>query len=205
MDTDPIDLLQIKIEKAKENLSEETLRSINAVDWKKAIIDMRGRKGYSFEQLEDLEIETELLLCGLESPDDYPKEVERRLGLSKVQTADLMRELNASIFQPIREEFIKISEAEKPEKEEKPAPLQRDDTPIETPAEILKNLEEKELPAGPAPKPVFAPKLSAPFKAPIRTTEYTLGNLSKRVEPAAAAPKPEVPKPKLDPYREIPE
>lgn len=114
MDNDtPIDLLQVKIEKAKENLSEDTLQAISAVDWKKTILDMRASRGYSFTQLEDLELETELLLCGLTSPDDYPKEVEKRLGLSKPQTSDLINYLNENIFKKIREEFIKITDKKK--------------------------------------------------------------------------------------------
>ncbi len=155
----PLDLLQVKIEKAKENLSEETLLAIGAVDWKKAILDMRQGRGLSFEQLEDLELETELLLCGLESPDDYPKEIERRLGLSKPQVSDLVKDLNEKIFKPIREEFIKITEAKKQETGEEKEIFERnlpkenlkETVRGESPEEILRVLEkERELPAAPA-------------------------------------------------------
>ena len=56
-----IDLLQIKIEKAKGELPEETLNAIAAVDWKAVILGMRESKGFNFEQLGDLELETELI------------------------------------------------------------------------------------------------------------------------------------------------
>ena len=75
------DLLQIKIEKAKAQLSDDTLNAINAVDWKAVILSIRETKGYSFEQLGDLETETELLLCGLLSPENYSKELENRMHL----------------------------------------------------------------------------------------------------------------------------
>ncbi len=82
---DPVDLLQIKIDEAKSKLPKETLEAISAIDWQAVIIGLREKKGYSFEQLGDLEIETELLLCGLLSPTDYPKELERRMHISKAQ------------------------------------------------------------------------------------------------------------------------
>ena len=158
MDNDPIDLLQIKIDKAKEDLSPDTLRSIDAVDWKKAIIDMRAQKGYSFEQLEDLETETELLLAGLLDPEDYPKEIEKRLGLSKAQTSDLVQEMNAKVFSRIREEFIKITENKKlaeerigvptPAEIKKPIKNTAEEKNAEPPEKTLASLEsEKELSA----------------------------------------------------------
>ena len=55
-----VDLLQIKIEQAKAKLSEDTLDAINSVPWQAEILKMRETKGYSFEQLGDLELETEL-------------------------------------------------------------------------------------------------------------------------------------------------
>ena len=74
---DTIDLLQIKIEKAKAALPAETVNATAAVDWKAAILGLRGKHGYTFEQLGDLELETELLLCGLLTPSDYPKEIKK--------------------------------------------------------------------------------------------------------------------------------
>ena len=72
-----VDLLQIKIEKARAELSEESRQAIDAINWKNVIVGLRAEKGYSFTQLEDLELETELLLCGLLNPEDYPKELEK--------------------------------------------------------------------------------------------------------------------------------
>lgn len=200
MNENPIDLLQIKIEKAKKELPEETLRSIEAVDWKKTILDMRQKKGYSFEQLENLETETELLLCGLLNPADYPKELETRMGLQKPQVNELINELNESIFKKIREEFIKITE-KKETREETPKPLYKPQLPnLQT-----KKKEAEEVKEPPKP-PIFAQKLSGPVNAPVKTTEHTLENLSKeKVLPETPKTEPKDEKPKIDPYREIPE
>ncbi len=82
------DLLQIKIEQAKARLPKETLEAIESVDWQAIILSLREKKGYNFEQLGDLETETELLLCGLLNPKDYPGELERRMRISKTEAVD---------------------------------------------------------------------------------------------------------------------
>ncbi|MEK7081302.1 MAG: hypothetical protein AAB902_02855 [Patescibacteria group bacterium] len=110
---DTIDLLQIKIEKAKAQLLDETLNAINAVDWKAIILGMRERKGYSFEQLGNLELETELVLCGLLNPKDYPKELENRMKISRAQANELVNEMNELVFAKIKEEMIKSTERKK--------------------------------------------------------------------------------------------
>lgn len=108
-----IDLLQIRIEKAKSSLPKETQMAIDAVDWKDVILGMKSKKGYNLEQLEDLELETELLLCGITNPNDYPKELETRLKIPRAQVDELINELNELIFKKIREELIKITEKNK--------------------------------------------------------------------------------------------
>ena len=145
----PIDLLQIKIDQAKKELSEETLQSIGAVDWKNVIIGMRQKKGYSFEQIESLELETELLLSGLVSPDIYQKELESRMGISKTDVNQLVGELNDSIFKKIREEFIKITEGKKT---------------TESTGEIKESIPFEKIP----PVSIPAQKLSAPYTVRIR-------------------------------------
>lgn len=108
-----VDLLKIKIEKAKAGLSTETLNAIATVDWRTAILGLRGRFGYTFEQLGDLELETELLLSGLVSPEDYPKELGNRMKISKAAANELVNEMNSLVFKKIREELIKNAERKK--------------------------------------------------------------------------------------------
>ncbi len=124
---EPIDLLEIKIEKAKRELPLETVNAINAVDWKVSILGLRERKGYTFEQLGDLELETELALCGLVAPEDYPRELENRMGISRAATDELVNEMNNLVFKKIREELIKNTERKKI--------FQKNSPPEEYPAE----------------------------------------------------------------------
>src|SRR3989344_1773030 len=118
---DTMDLLQIKIEKAKSQLSEDTLQAIAAVPWQATILKMRETRGYSFEQLNDLEIETELVLCGLLSPADYPKELESRMHISRAAAEELVNEMNAQVFARIKEELVKNIERGKLTRENPPA------------------------------------------------------------------------------------
>ncbi len=102
MNDTPLDMLQIKIERAKELLPEATKHAINSVDWRAEILGLKEKKGYSLEQLEDLELETELLLCGLLNPADYPKKLEEALKITKPQVDLLVNEMNELVFNKIK-------------------------------------------------------------------------------------------------------
>lgn len=138
----PLDMLQIKIERAKESLPKETLKAIDSVDWRAYILGMREKKGYSFEQLEDLELETELLLCGLLNPVNYPKELEERLKLPRPQVDLLVNEMNEFVFKKIKDELIKNSERReifvKRTEDMIPAHSASDIASVDKPAQIVK-------------------------------------------------------------------
>jgi hypothetical protein len=215
-------MLQIKIERAKDALPKETLKAINSVDWRAAILGMKEKKGYSFEQLEDLELETELLLCGLLLPENYPKELESRMGIPKSQVDLLVSEMNELVFKKIKDELIKNSQREEifTKKNENidiktpaGATINKDETGILTKAgiKITDNvdklpttnyqLNDKEIEA-PKPQPVesiSAQKLSGSFQIPTTTTEYALPPLQKDKSAVSNADKPKLSK--GDPYR----
>jgi len=101
------DELQNKINAARAQLSEETRSAIDAVDWKVALQNIRDKQGYNLEQLQDLEDETELLLCGLTNPENFSKELENRMKIPKIEADTLINQLNESIFKKIRDELMK--------------------------------------------------------------------------------------------------
>ena len=143
---DTIDLLQIKIENAKRQLPEDTLNAIAAVPWQASILKMRETKGYTFEQLGDLELETELLLCGLVTSKDYPAELEKRMNISKPAANELVLEMNSEVFSKIKEELIKSTERKKMflKNEERPIEIsivKPNVVPEETEAEKKTNMQ----------------------------------------------------------------
>ncbi|MDD5720945.1 MAG: hypothetical protein PHT16_00650 [Candidatus Pacebacteria bacterium] len=188
------DLLQIKIDEAKAQLPEETRNAINAVDYKAVILEMRKTKGYTFEQLGDLETETELLLSGLTSPENYSKELENRMHLSKVEVNELIKEMNDRVFAKIKENLIKSSEGKNDMKILNSAGIEI----ISTPSSKLGTPQE-----GNNTPPILAQKLSGSFQVPVVKTEHSLENITKTIAPTPINAIPS--KPAVDPYREIPE
>jgi hypothetical protein len=222
MPPDTIDLLQIKIENAKKQLSDDTLNAIAAVAWQAEIIKMRETRGYTFEQLGALEIETELLLCGLVSPKDYTGELEKRMGISKASANELVEEMNKLVFLKIKEELVKSTERKKVfEKEKMPEEIHDTEAEKKINTQILSDAgieilnengnEKKEtLPIpeklelnGNIVHPMLSQKMSGSFQVPIVKTEHTLENITKTNVPVPVDLKPKIPK--VDPYREIPE
>ncbi|TSC77982.1 MAG: hypothetical protein G01um101424_116 [Parcubacteria group bacterium Gr01-1014_24] len=212
----PIDLLQIKIEKARAALPAETLNAIAAVDWKAAILGMRAKKGYTFEQLGDLELETELLLCGLLAPGGYPKELENRMKISRAQANELVNEMNDLVFKKIREELIKNTERKKIfankmtpplRPESKHSPLAGGEDKASLDKGRLEGFGEKKE-SLPIPgkleletaHPILAQKLSGSFQIPMVKTDHSLKNLQP-----SSTQNGTIPKKPVDPYREIPE
>jgi len=215
---DKVDLLQIKIEKAKAALPVETQNAIALVDWRATILQLREKRGYTFEQLGDLELETELLLCGLLNPRDYPKELESRMHISKAAANELANEMNDLVFKKIREELVRNTERKKifakKNTESAPSALGTADAGGEKKdAEVLSShgieiVGEKEI--LPVPEklelagethPILAQKISGSFQVPVVNTEHTLENITKTASDGVIKPKI----PNVDPYREIPE
>ena len=198
------DLLQIKIEEAKAKLPENTLKAINAVPWQATILQMRETKGYSFGQLDELVTETELLLCGLLNPESYQKELKDRMKLTDVQVNDLVNEMNKLVFVKIKEELIKGSTNKNENTQNVPIETALNSKEQERDTQILKSAgieivpEKLELDS---PHPVLSQKLSGFVKNEVVETDHSLHNISQENKPNEAPNN----KPKIDPYREIPE
>jgi hypothetical protein len=204
--TKDIDLLQIKIEKARAELPEESRLSIDAIDWKTVILGMREEKGYSYTQLETLETETELLLCGLLNPEDYPKELEKRMNIPRPQVEVLVNEMNEKVFKKIREELVKNIERKKISGDNQSIESKEQPENLESREELLKHIEnpdllaEKELPApstGEKTPSILEQKLSGSFQTQKVETDHSLENISKPAN--TSYPK------NADPYRLPPE
>lgn len=230
----PIDLLQIKIEKAKRELPVETVNAIDSVDWRAAILGLRDKYGYTFEQLGNLELETELLLCGLVGPEGYPKELETRMGISKESANGLVNEMNDLVFKKIREELIKNTERKKifadkstvvkPEEEKtntnilnsagiKIIPQKFEQLeleagkPIEGREDILKKIEKPDAftKSYSVPKEELHPILAQKLSGSFKIPMVTTEHTLENITKTANETKTPVPQaPKVDPYREIP-
>lgn len=194
---DTVDLLKIKIEKAKRELPLETVNAINSVDWRAAILGLRTKKGYTFGQLGDLELETELLLCGLVGPRDYPVELVNRMGISKSQANELVNEMNDLVFAKIREELIRNTERKKIFRKDTDTQISENVPPAQTKKEtsILSGAGIEivpDLPAMPRVQMVQAGKLE--LTTPTESREEIL----KKIERPELIKEPQ-PAPKANP------
>ena len=224
-----LDLLQIKITNARKTMPKESLDAIDAVDWRKVIFDMKERKGYTFEQLGDLEIETELLLCGLINPLQYPKELENRMKISEEEAKMLVNEMNEFVFKKIRSLLVKNIEEKKlsapptirakvlnddnvlkdlgieinktEEKREILEVTPPGERNLEGEKEMIQDIENPNLIKKAGTTSMLAQKLGGSFKMPGKQTDYDLNKVSKKeIEVVAKAPLPNI-----DPYRINPE
>ncbi len=101
--TTTIDTLEIKIAEAKQKLSQETRQAIDAVNWKQIILGLNNK--FNSEQIEALETEVELLLCGITYPENFAEELETRLKISKVEVSSLINDMDKAIFKKIQVEL----------------------------------------------------------------------------------------------------
>lgn len=99
------DILQAKINQEREKLSEETRQSIDAVDWKSVVFGMKNR--FNEDQLNNLEINTELLLCGLIDTEDYQKELESSMRIHSTDAMSVINDLDKSVFKKMQENLEK--------------------------------------------------------------------------------------------------
>ena len=173
------DLLKIKIEIAKRKLPLEAVNAIEAVDWKADILGLRSKYGYTFEQLGDLEIETELVLCGLVRIEDYPKELQDRMKISSSAVNELVNEMNELVFKRIRQELIKNIERKKIFGSREMGDTEKEDTTILNQAgiEIVPDLPEAEQAR--APKQEEA-KAQTPM---MQEEKLELGEAEKPIHP----------------------
>lgn len=176
--TEPIDLLKLKIEKAKEALPAKTRAAIDAVPWREVVYEMRTKKGLSITQLEDLELETELVLSGLVHPSAYPIELMNRLKISQGETDALVQELNERIFKKIRENLI--TEIHKEELKEKNKITTPTNPPITTPTPETPIAIEEKSKDSVLIRTILSQKLAGTHASPKVQTEYSLGNMSKK-------------------------
>ncbi len=194
----------MKIERAREVLPPETLVAIDAVPWREVIYNMRERKGFNLTQLEDLELETELVLCGLVPPEKYPNELATRMGLSLPQVTVLVEEMNDLVFKKIREELVKKISSNKALGLDTKTPIPsnnfvntEDANQRTVDIKVIKQaIARKEEDENNLINSILGQKLSGAHISPQTKTEYSLGNISRAEEPKTTAKSSSV-----DPYR----
>jgi hypothetical protein len=100
------DKLKQQFEEQLAYLPDITQQALKSFDWATGILSIGKKHGLYIDQLEDLQIETMLVLVGLVQPEDYPKELMNRLALSPAETDKIIDDINDEIFTPIHNYII---------------------------------------------------------------------------------------------------
>lgn len=196
----------IKLPKEIEKVIEES-------DYQAIIYGIAKNYNFNVEQTGILEKAVTDLMLGSIAPEDFEGYLESSLKLKLEALDKLVSEIDEKIFKKIRSGLMK--ETERNQVFERGVGAQSVNTEVANVDMKKEGVELKkagieivpgklELPeAGyPEPAPILHQKLSGVFKATATETEHTLENITKNppAQPSASAAKP-----KVDPYREIPE
>ncbi|HEU0085544.1 MAG TPA: hypothetical protein VFQ59_01125 [Candidatus Paceibacterota bacterium] len=197
------------IQKKFDSLPEEIKWAISKADVDENIIEIGKAYSLNVEQQGQLSLLTHMVMMGFIHPEIFEESVEKTLKLPAEKNKQIVTTVNEKILKEIRtllmaqtilgeEDGIPLAE---PVPEEKPIV-------INTPSSQSEQENKKIIDS------VASQRLMGSFQTSIKKTDYNLNPQNKTTPPTPSAPStPSVPsapsapesKPKVDPYREIPE
>ena len=98
--------LQQTIKEEVEKLPKEMQEAISALDWTKVAEEIGKKYLLSESEINDLQVETLLVLVGLEDGNFYPQNIEDNVGTSKDEAEKMADEALQKIFTPINNILI---------------------------------------------------------------------------------------------------
>jgi len=93
--------LQQTIKDELEKLPKENQKAISSVDWVKIAEEVGKKYLLTDTEINNLQVETLLILTGIEDFDSYARNIEREIGLSKEEAEKISQEVIEKIFDPI--------------------------------------------------------------------------------------------------------
>jgi hypothetical protein len=181
-----------EIQKKFESLPEDLKWAIMAAKVDDNILEIGQTNNLNVEQMGQLSLETYMVMLGFTRPDKFEDSLKKSLQLADEKIKTIVNSVNEKILKEIRLNMM-----------EPVAPTENTEHEIMKSAGIEIIPEKLEITGGEAARPIFAEKLSMPVQSQTTRTEHTLDNLSKTN--TGEVPIATSEKPKIDPYREIPE
>lgn len=199
-----------EIQQKFDSLPEDLKWAIMAANVDDNIIEIGQTNGLNVNQMGQLSLETHMVMFGFTHPDKFEESIKNSLGLPEEKIHAIANAVNEKILKNIREKIMDLTTKNEEEKDSqvlKSAGIEiipkGNFTPNTKPEEkketlpILDSLELKEGRVPDKPESVISQKLSGFVKNEVKETDHSLNNMSSE--------KKEETKPKVDPYREIPE
>ena len=196
-----------EIQKKFESLPEDLKWTIMAARVDDNIIEIGQKEGLTVEQMGQLSLETHMVMFGFTHPDKFEESVKKSLKLPDEKIHAIVNDVNEKILKEIREKLIESSKGEEEKKDTeilKSAGIEIIPDLPAAPSAQLMQAGKLEITSTEKPKttpPILTQKLSGFVKNNVVETDHSLHNISEEKKPIDAPSN----KPKIDPYREIPE
>ena len=117
------DQLKQTMQEELQKMPLQVANAINMLDWEKILIEIGNRFVLDEESLNNLEIETALVLIGSVDQDSYLSNIDTNVGLSSKEAEQIDQEVAEKIFNPLLKEItekMKLNFSKENEEEEKP-------------------------------------------------------------------------------------
>ena len=98
------------IEEQMKKLPEDVKQAIISVDYKTKLQEITKRQKLLIDQAGKLEMETTLVMIGLEPLSDYMDNLQREMDLPPVRAKEVAMDVDENIFKPIRISLQKMNE-----------------------------------------------------------------------------------------------
>ena len=84
--------------------------AIISVDYKTKLVEITKRQRLLIDQAGKLEMETTLVMIGLEPLADFIANIQREMGLNTIRAKEVAMDVSENIFKPIRESLYKMNQ-----------------------------------------------------------------------------------------------
>jgi len=95
------DKLKQTIKDEVGKLPKEAQEAINSSHWETILEEIGPRYSFNEKEITDLQIETLLVLTGLEDMGNYVRNIENEVGTSKDEAEKIAKEVSEKVFTPI--------------------------------------------------------------------------------------------------------
>jgi hypothetical protein len=92
-----------------KKLPKDVIAAIISVDYKTKLVEITHRQKLLIDQAGKLEMETTLVMMGLEPLADFIGNIEREMGLNTIRAKEVALDVSENIFKPIRNSLQKMN------------------------------------------------------------------------------------------------
>ena len=167
-----------KIKKLQEqylNLPEDIQKALFSSATSDAIFEVGKEHGLQIDKMGELADETGLVMLGMTKPNEYIRNLEKRLGVEVLKAKEIAEDINQKVFSPIRESLKKIHGISATREPVQPSvePLRKTSPqqPLSTPISSVPPIPPENLPIEKTPPPQPPSQISDKVNQIIREHE----------------------------------